>query len=159
MDADAAGQNIATAQQWFPTLGAIAVEANTTYEMDGQLVTTRTAGVTSHTTGLIFAGTGTLIGIQYEVQVNSGDDESVIAQNRTISRTAANTTVKGASTSATESVSIFLEGIVRINAAGTFIPQFIYSATPGGAPTIRANSYFQLRKRGSGTLTAIGTWT
>jgi hypothetical protein len=51
-----------------------------------------------------------------------------------------------------------LRGIVRINAAGTFIPQFQYSAAPGGAPTIQQNTFFMLRKLGSGSATTQGTW-
>jgi hypothetical protein len=159
LDADATGTNVATAQQWFPTSGAVAVAAATTYKMTGLLALIRAAGTTSHTTGLLFAGTATLTGIQYVAESNTGDVDTTLAAGLTTSRVATNTTVKAASTSATETALIAVRGIVRVNAAGTFIPQFIYSAAPGGAPTIKANSYFQLEPLGSGAMTALGTWT
>lgn len=155
---DAGGQNVATAQPWFPTAGGVTVAGDTTYKMEGSLRLIRAAGAVSHTTGLLFAGTATLTSIEYVAYVNSGDVETNLAGNRTVSRVATNTTVKGASTSTTEAINIEIVGTVRINAAGTFIPQFIYSAAPGGAPTIKANSRFILTPVGSGSFTAQGTW-
>lgn len=155
---DDTGTNVATAQPWFPTAGGVTVTGDTTYKMEGFLHTTRAAGVTSHTTGLLFAGTATLTSIRYRAGVNTGDVSTNLAMNQTTIAVATNTTVKAASTSATEETSIYVDGIVRINAAGTFIPQFIYSAAPGGAPTIKANSFFKLTRMGNGSFTAQGTW-
>jgi hypothetical protein len=67
--------------------------------------------------------------------------------------------VKAASTSATEVIAILVTGIVRINAGGTFIPQFQYSVAPGGAPTVKANSYFHMFPIGDNTVTTRGTWS
>jgi hypothetical protein len=53
---------------------------------------------------------------------------------------------------------INLKGIIRVNGAGTIIPAFQYSAAPGGAPTIKANTYFRMRKLGSDVVTAAGSW-
>lgn len=159
LTADVTGSDVLTAQQWFPTLGAVTVAAATTYELSGQLLTTRAAGAVSHTTGLLFAGTATLTSIQYVAMVKSGDVETNAAMNATAIRVATNTTVKSASTSATETITIDIEGMVRINAGGTFIPQFIYSAAPGGAPTIKANSFLRLTRYGDNTLASLGTWT
>lgn len=159
LSADETAQNVNTVQPWFPTLGAVTVEANSTYEINGLLVLNRSAGTTSHTTSLLFGGTATLTSIQYLASVKSGDVEANAAQNATISRVATATVVKAASTSATEAISIKVDGLIRINAAGTLIPQFQYSATPGGAPTVKANSYFRLDYRGTGTVTTIGTWS
>lgn len=155
---DAGGQNVATAQPWFPTAGGVTVVANTTYLMEGLLAISRAAGVTSHTTGLLFAGTATLTSIQYQADVNTGDVDATSADSRTISRVATNTPVKAASVSATEQISVRLAGIVRINAAGTFIPQFIYSAIPGGTPTIKANSFFRMTPLGDGGVVSQGVW-
>lgn len=49
------GTNVNTAQPWFPTAGGVTVEANTTYFFRGYLRTTRSAGTTSHTTGLLLS--------------------------------------------------------------------------------------------------------
>lgn len=158
IDSDQTGTDVNTAQQWFPTNGAVAVEAGVVYEMDGRLNITRAAGTTSHTTGLLFAGTATLTYISWTAHVTSADVETNSNANVTTARVATNTTIKAASTSATEAYVIKVDGFVKINAAGTFIPQFIYSAAPGGAPTIRTGSHFRLQKRGSGYNTR-GTWT
>lgn len=158
IDADQTGTNVATAQQWFPTNGAVAVEAGVTYDMEGLLNLTRSAGTTSHTTGLLFAGSATLTHILWNALTNNSDSEATATAQMTTARVATNTAVKGASTSATEAFSIRVTGTVKINAAGTFIPQFIYSAAPGGAPTIRTGSYFMLTKRGT-SYSSKGTWT
>lgn len=156
---DAGGQNVLTAQPWFPTSGAVAVAGTTTYLMDALLLISRAAGAVSHTTGILFGGTATLTSIQYQADVNTGDVDATSADSRTISRVATNTAVKAASVSTTEQISIRLVGAVRINVAGTFIPQFIYSAAPGGAPTIKANSYFRMTPIGDNNVVSKGVWT
>lgn len=156
--ADQTGTNVATAQNWFPTLGAVAVEASTSYEMDMLLHTVRSAGTTSHTTSQLFAGTATVTAIQYTAFVNTADSDANIACNRTSAEVATATVVKAASTAAAEAIDIHIRGIVEINAAGTFIPQFIYSSAPGGAPTIERGSYIKLTKLGA-SFASRGTWT
>jgi len=159
IDADQTGTDVATAQQWFPTTGAVAVEAGVVYDFDGYLHTTRAAGAVSHTTGLLFAGTASLTYITWNAIVNTGDVLTNLARNGTGPIiVATNTTVKAASTSTTEATGIYVTGTVKINAAGTFIPQFIYSAAPGGVPTIKTGSYFRLIKKGS-SFNTRGTWT
>lgn len=155
---DAGGQNVATAQPWFPTAGGVTVAGNTTYRMQGLLVISRAAGAVSHTIGMLFAGTATLTSIQYVAETNVGETEALLPESRVTSRVATNTAVTAASTTATEQKQIALNGIVRINGAGTFIPQFIYSAAPGGTPTIKANSFFRLTPMGDGAVVSAGVW-
>lgn len=157
LSAGVAGQNIATAQPWFPTNGSLAVNAGEVYKMQGHLRLTRSAGTTSHTTSMGFGGTATLTAIAYRAWANAGDVVTLANTENAISLEAATATVvKAASTSATEQIDISLIGAVVINAAGTFIPQFTYSATPGGAPTVMAGSYFQMTKVSSNV---IGPWS
>jgi hypothetical protein len=158
LDSAGTGQNIATVQPWFPTTGSVAVEAATVYAIEGLLSLTRSAGVTSHTTSIGFGGTATLTSILWHVQCNTGDTLAAATLSSTSAKAATSTVVKAASTSATEEIMIHLNGSVKINAAGTFIPQFTYSATPGGAPTVNLGSFFQLVKKGVGFNTR-GTWT
>lgn len=158
LDATQAGGNVTTAQNWFPTNGAPNVEAGVVYEFDGLLSMTRAAGTTSHTTSLLFGGTATLTYILWRAHCNTGDTLANTTMNHTAGRSAAAVVVKAASTVATEEVSLRVEGSVKINAAGTFIPQFQYSAAPGGAPTIQIGSYFYLVKKGTGFNTR-GTWS
>jgi hypothetical protein len=158
LDADQAGANVATAQNWFPTTGAVAVEAGVTYDFEGLLDLVRAAGVTSHTLSLLFGGTATLTHILYKALITSTDLEANGNANETTSRSAAATVVKAASTSATEAFGLYVKGTVKINAAGTFIPQFQYSVAPGGAPTSKVGSFFRLTKKGA-SFNAKGTWT
>jgi hypothetical protein len=159
LNADAAGGNVATAQPWFPTAGGVTVAAATSYFFEGLLYLTRAAGVTSHTTSLLFAGTATLTAILYEAQVITGDTGANSALNATIANSASAQVVKAASTSATEVIAVRVKGIVRINAAGTFIPQFQYSAAPGGAPTVKSGSFFHLFPIGDNTVQTRGVWS
>lgn len=158
LDSAGTGQNIATVQPWFPTTGSVAVEAGVVYDMRGVLSLTRSAGVTSHTTAIGFGGTATLTFILWRALCNTGDTLASIAANTASAKAATSTVVKAASTSATEEIMAFITGSVKINAAGTFIPQFTYSAIPGGAPTVNLGSFFVLTKKGTG-FSARGTWT
>lgn len=161
IDADQTGTNVTTAQNWFPTNGAVAVEAGVTYDFAGLLGIVRAAGVTSHTVGVLFGGTATLTHIQWTGHVNNTDTLAAGAPNMASARTGATNVAlhTTASTSATEDKMIYVVGCVKINAAGTFIPQFQYiTAAPGGAPTIKTGSFFRLTKKGA-SFNTKGTWT
>ena len=159
LSASATGGNVNTAQPWFPTAGAVTVTANRTYRIRGLLHMSRAAGTTSHTTGLSFGGTATLTSIRYLARVKVGDVATNAALNATLIAVATNTAVKAASVSASENIVAEVEGTVRINAGGTFIPRFQFSAAPGGAPTIQPNTFFELTDIGDGSVTVAGTWT
>jgi len=66
--------------------------------------------------------------------------------------------VTGASTSATENLVITLKGIMKTNAATAITPQFLYSAAPGGAPTVLPNSYIKLIPLGNSSMISVGNW-
>ena len=159
LTADASGANSATAQPWFPSAGSVTVAPNTSYFFDGYLRLSRAAGTTSHTTSLLFAGTATLFSLVYKALCNTGDTVANIAGNVTAIEVATEIVVKAASTSATEQVSVYVRGLVRFNAGGTFISQFNYSAAPGGAPTVLTGSCFRLWPEGSASLGSRGTWS
>ena len=156
---DAAGSNGLTAQPWFPAQGAVTVEADKTYSFEGYLRISRAAGTTSHTTALLFGGTATVASIAYQATANTGDTVAAAAANNVAAEVATATVVKAASTSATEQISVLVKGTVRFSAAGTFIPQFIYSAAPGGAPSILKNSFFKLLPLGNASVASQGTWS
>lgn len=156
---DAGGSNSTSAQPWFPSSGAVLVEGATTYFFEGQLYTTRAAGAVSHTTGVLFGGSATLTSIDYVGQARTGDTNTLVGVSSIRAAAATTLVVKAASTSATEDTFIEVNGVVRINVAGTFIPQFIYSAAPGGAPTILRGTFFRMWPIGSNTVVNVGTWT
>lgn len=157
LDAAQTGQNIATVQPWIPTNGAPNVEAGVVYDLEGLLSLTRSAGVTSHTTAISFGGTATLTSILWDSRTNTGDTLANAAKNGAGGKSAASVVVKAASVSASEEIMLRVDGTVKVNAAGTFIPQFTYSAIPGGAPTVNVGSFFTLTKKGVGFNTK-GIW-
>ena len=156
---DAGGQDVATAQPWFPTNPGVTLKANQTYLFEGLLWLSRSGGTTSHTTSMLFGGTATLTSIAYFAMCKSTDVATLGNVGAAMFNVATASTVKNASTGATEQVVIHVKGSVRINAAGTFEPQFQYSAAPGGAPTIKAGSYFRLEPLGDGSIEASGSWS
>ena len=159
LSADEAGQNVNTAQPWFPTSGAVALKASTLYAFEGYLRLSRAAGVTSHTLSLLFGGSVVISNIAYQAQVNTGDVVTNGAMNQTAIEVATATVVKAASTSATEQVVVKVQGVLRTGTAGTLIPQFLYSAAPGGAPTVLRNSNFKLYIMGASSDVSKGTWS
>ena len=156
--ASATGGNVNTAQPWFPAAGAVTVTANRTYRIRGLMHMSRSAGTTSHTTGLSFGGTATLTSIRYLARSKLGEVTANGTLQATLIAVATNVVVKAASVSASENITIEVEGTVRINAGGTFIPQFQFSAVPGGAPTIQPNTFFELTDIGAGNVVTAGTW-
>jgi hypothetical protein len=156
---DTGGANSTSAQPWFPTTGGVTVQGATTYFFEGWLVTTRTAGTASHTTSLLFGGTATLTSIDYEIDWRTGDANAAAANNKIRATAATAVAFKAASTSATEDIDVEVRGVVRINAAGTFIPQFQYNTNaPGGTPTIKRNTFFRMWPVGDNTIASVGTW-
>lgn len=155
--ANGTGQNVATAQPWFPTGSSITVKANTAYRFRGTLIITRTAGTTAHTTSLLFGGTAAVGNILYSFISNSGLDVLGL-NNRTggSAVVAIAVQVKASDSVATEQIAINVEGIVRITTGGTFIPQFQYSAAPGGVPTIGVNTFFEMEEIGWNDVTEVG---
>lgn len=156
--ANATGANATGGQPWFPTAGAVTVEAATNYFFEGLLYMTRAAGAVSHTTATLFAGTATLTSIDYIGRARTGDTNTLLGVSSIRATAATALVVKAASTSATEDTLIDVKGNVRINATGTFIPQFQYSAAPGGAPTILRGTYFRMWPIGSNTDESVGVW-
>lgn len=153
------GADSNAAQPWFPTNGGVTLKANQTYFFEGYLRLSRAAGTTSHTTSLLFGGTATLTSISWMSMQNTGDAAGVGGISRSNAEVATATSIKAASTSGTEQIMCFVKGVVRTNAAGTLIPQFQYSAAPGGAPTVLAGTFFRLKPVGIGSLVESGSWS
>jgi hypothetical protein len=151
-----------TAQKAFDASsnGTVAVAASTTYRMRAQYLITNT-GTTSHTWATLFAGTATLTSIAYVARGRSGDTSAATLTADTSAYTTAATAlvVTAASTTATEFVIINLSGVIRVNAAGTLIPQVKLSAQANGTQTMLANSFFELVPICGNAQATVGTWT
>lgn len=143
---DTAGQDVATAQPWFPSAGAVTLAVGT-YEFDGYLRMLRSGGATSRTTAVLFGGTATISQIVYLGMAKEGDAADL--QDLSVIPSAVSTAlvVKAATTSNGENSVIRVHGTVVISGAGTFIPQFQFSAVPGGAFNILKGTYFSLKPK------------
>jgi hypothetical protein len=157
LTADITGTDGNSTQAVFTT-GTFTAAASTTYAFDAFYHITRAAGSTSHTTSTLFSGTATYTSVRYLAQVTNPTGNVLGAVQQIVAADQNAVVLTAANTSTTENLMINLKGILRVNGAGTIIPAFQYSAAPGGAPTIKANTYFRMRKLGSDVVTLAGSW-
>jgi len=157
-----AGAN-STATQTILGVG-VTLSSSTVYEFEAMYSWTKTAGTTSHTISFLYGGTATINNIYYTV--NSGGD-SVAGQNGYFLDTSsimfgspvATAKSLGSYSTAVQNKGFSVKGTVSINAGGTFIPQYVLSAAPGGAYTVLAGSFFLIYPIGtSGANVNVGTW-
>ncbi|MBZ5616232.1 MAG: hypothetical protein LAO23_19665 [Acidobacteriia bacterium] len=162
LTANQTGSNSNTAQTWFPGGGPtqITLPSSTSYFFRGHITLNRSAGTTSHTISLLLGGTATFTSLNYIVNVTDvNGTASVLTTPQVIEIADASAhAITSASANAAQFNTIVIEGVMRINAGGTVIPQFQYSAAPGGAPAIGANSYFRLFPIGADTVVSVGNW-
>ena len=142
-----------SAQNALPTTGDVfTLEASTSYLFEGFYFIDKSG--TTCTTALSFAGTATITSVMYSalaqnVAKNTTGATLGAAWIDTVAATVVNAT-------ATSAVQIKFEGIIRINAAGTVIPQITFSATPT-SPIMLANSYIIFEKIGTSTENTLGS--
>jgi hypothetical protein len=142
--ADVLLSNVATPQALLPGMDPVNLYGGMTYWFEGWFRLTRSAGTTSHTTGLSLGGTATLSVVDYIASISNPTGNILgNAQDMVIS-TAANTVVTGTNLIASEDIRIQMQGTFVCSVAGTFSPQFQYSAAPGGAPTVKRGSFLSL---------------
>jgi hypothetical protein len=137
---------------------ALNVAAATAYEIE-MIAGISTTGATSNALGLSFGGTATLTSIGYLATTTNQATSHVTISNaqQIYVQTAANVNVTAAVAAATFR-NISVRGVIRVNAAGTLIPQCAYSAAPGAAPIVAINSYVKLTPIGTNTETSLGSW-
>lgn len=156
-----AGARVLTAQN---VLGVgCSLSASTVYAFTAVYVLVKTSGTTSHNVQLLFGGTATTNNIGYSFvrtsSTSSLTDVSAFNALGGFIQAATATTVVSAWTNANAYFVFRLQGTVSVNAAGTFVPQYILSADPGGAYTTQIGSFFSIYPVGvSGGNTSVGTW-
>lgn len=156
--ADFTGTNVNTAQPVFGgTLSTITLPASTSYMFE-LVCHIHTTGTTSHTFALLFGGTATLTSIGYRVNVTN-DATEVFGPANTMWVSVATATVLTAAAATATHHTIRARGIVRINGAGTLIPQYQWSAAPGVAGVTLQNSFFSLSPIGDNVAAAVGNWS
>ena len=152
--ANVAYTNDTAAQNWFSTNGSIALEGNRTYYFEGTLNLDR--GGNNAIVALGFGGTATLTNISYySLNIRGAVNVVTTLLNKLRINTASltNTQVVG-----DEDNTIQISGYLRVDAAGSLIPQFQFSANPG-AGVVAANSYFRISPIGSGSIDVVGPWS
>jgi len=154
---DAGGVAGTGVQPWFPTNGTLTVPAAKTYKMEGMLWIT--SGATSHATQLSFGGTATFTSLDYLAKAwrSAAATLSTTPSGVVPISSASATTVDTAGTAVGHWIEI--NGILRINAAGTLIPQFNFSVNPTGTITIKRNACFRLKALGDNTFLSQGAWS
>ena len=153
------GSNVDTAQSIFNV--GCTLSANTVYEFEMLLAFDKSAGGTSHTFSIGFAGTATLNNIMYEALVTSNGTSYASSTQSFLqtNQTAASTQIFGLVSNALYFNMIVVKGTVSVNAGGTFIPQYTLSAAPGGAYSTAAGSFIRINPlSASGAATNVGTW-
>jgi len=141
----------------------VSLNSNTVYEFEGFNIFTKTAGTTSHNFQLSFGGTATInnIAVTYHSSVYTGaiPDYATNTYIGVQTGTSAVTAVP-AIAGASRVVTIFVKGSLSINQSGTFIPQYVLSAAPGGAYSTKAGSYFKIYPIGTaGANSSVGSWS
>jgi len=149
-----------SAQAWLGV--GCTLSAGTVYAFQGTYAAIKTTTTTSHTLGQSFGGTATLNNIGYTLfryfdaagfaTVNNAPAAMAYVQ------TASNITTMGSSAGATVYHIYTFNGIVSVNAGGTFIPQVTTSAS-GPIYTGQIGSYFMIYPIGTaGANINVGTW-
>jgi hypothetical protein len=156
INSDVTGANSASAQVIFAAANdRMTVKAATTYLFE--LFLDVTNGTTTCTKGLDFSGgTATFTAIRYwatsqHVAINT----TGTAQSSVHTDTTAATVVLATGTTAWY---IYARGSFVVNASGTFVPQFKYSADPTGTVLIKRGTYIKLTPIGGANDIATGSW-
>jgi len=162
LNADLAGTQATTAQNSFGV--GVTLSGSTVYAFEINYMFAKTAGTTSHNFGFLFGGTATLNNINYSL-IGGNSSTTTFASGGNVvpyvgyTSSASALTVGTGFTTATVYITLVFKGTVSVNAGGTFIPQYILSAAPGGAYSTVAGSYINIYPIGtSGTNTSVGAW-
>lgn len=167
LSADYTLTDSSTAQKAFnaTTNGAVTLPANSGYLLEAEYILNST-GATAHTWAVLFAGTATITALDFIVHGRSGITSALtLTADQSASQANAagslptTALVATASQSAADFVILSIRGILRINAAGTFIPQIKLSAATTGTDKMQRGSYIRLTPIGTDAATSLGNWS
>lgn len=136
------------------TNGALNAEASTTYDFECVYSLT-SMGIASASFGFAIGGTATLTSIMWTSSAIKPSNLATQASwTNTFNTTAANTALTAAN--ANTNGAAMIRGVIRVNAAGTIIPQV--SLGTAAAAVVGVNSYCKLTPMGSNTMTNVGNF-
>jgi hypothetical protein len=134
----------------------ITLQASTTYMFEGQYLLT--TGATSHTTEMSFVlTTATMTNCTWSTITGS---PNALNAGSTGASTAIFDSVTGGtlnSTTTALNTMIRFQGIMRVNAGGTLVPNIAFSAAPGVTCSTLIGSYLKFYPIGSNTISSVGT--
>jgi len=133
--------------------GALTVQASTAYWFEC-FFTLSAMSATSGAFGFALGGTATLTSQMWETEANKAALATAASAQNTVN-TAANTAIATATTTTTGWAKVW--GKVRVNAAGTLIPQV--SLGVAAAAVVGADSYFRIWPAGASSVTNVGNWS
>ena len=150
-------QNQTATQAVFPIpQDTITLQASTTYMFDGQYLLT--TGTTTHITSMSFVLTNaTMTNCSWSsttgmpTALNAATSGAFQAIFNSVAGGAVNTTSTSANTM------IVFRGIMRVNAAGTLVPNISFSAAPGVTCSTLVGSYIKFYPIGANTIDSVGT--
>ena len=144
------------------TTGALALNASTTYLIDGYIELILGA-TTTRTTSFGFGGTlatNTPNAIYYStINQNSATGTTGTTANFTHFIIVAGGVINA--TASTSTIWFTIKGMIRTNLAATMIPHITFSAAPTGTPatsSIAPNTYFTVTPIGAASVTTVGAW-
>ena len=158
--------NATGAQALFPsTQDVLQATAATTYLFEASFtIQIPASGETAHQLQFAIGGTATTTSWQWQSVCNIGVGSAPLAAaaagaNGTTSGLSTLTAISLTTTASSSSYRpVLIKGIVRVNAAGTLIPQIGFSVAPGNTPVGFANNYMTLTPVGSNTAAFVGAW-
>jgi hypothetical protein len=151
--------NVLTAVPLFnaTAAGALTVAAATTYFFEAEFDITGLSG-SAHTISFTLGGTATYTSVKYVA--HRVDTSTALATASAWTDQVIAVATVTALTAASVTTTIFaarMRGVIRVNAAGTVIPQ-ISQLTASLAAVVSANSWIRLWPAGSNTVTSFGNW-
>lgn len=161
LTADYTMLNQTAAQKAFnsPANGTITVPSSTSYRFMACYEIANT-GVTSHAWQVAIGGTATFTSAIMWIQGNN-NATAPPATGGLFGTTATVGTLVTATPAlaSADTAHILLDGILRVNAGGTIIPQIGETGPSGTAPVMKANSFFVIHPFGSNTAASLGPWS
>lgn len=136
----------------------ITLQASTTYMFEGQYLITAGAGTVSHTKAISFVlTTATMTSCNFSTVVGSPNTLNAGATGAFtgIFNAVTGGVVNGATTAT--NCMIRFQGIMRVNAGGTLVPNIAFSAAPGTPCTTLVGSYLKFYPIGANTVDFVGT--
>jgi len=147
--------NDTTVQNWFTSAGGLPLDANSTYEFEGNFFSLN--GTTSHGLNMQFAAIAGAT-IQWNAIGTKGIATTEATALRKVSPVTFATNRLVTTASAVGGNRVRVWGTVRTTTAGTLIPRVAQSAASGSF-VVQPGTYFKARRIGANTLTNTGEWT